>query len=235
MHDSWVSSVFLTNRSNYNYDIGTRKGFKIGIALTKKMMDDVHSGLRQTALDDIVEIFRISNLIYEMQMNLVLEVAEVYVSDGTELWDNLAVGGTGPTFDCRRYFDSGAPDINTQLNLFSDWVAALPEAAAGCDPASDTFCPTNSEIYASWHLFEDCFNVDNIPGSYTVRDRFSCSHLHVFARGVLEEHAHCNHLPPPSSMLPSLPTGLINPTTHSVLLTSQTPFFPLVIVPVAQQ
>ena len=40
---------------------------------------------------------------------------------------------------------------------------------------------------------------------------------------------------PPSSMLPSFPTGLSNPTTHSVLLTSQTPFFPLVIVPVAQQ
>jgi hypothetical protein len=59
----------------------------------------------------------------------VLQVGEIFVSDGTETWDNEG---------CTEHWNSDAsyPDIDTQLVNFHAW--------------------TKPNTYGLWHMFDDC-------------------------------------------------------------------------------
>jgi hypothetical protein len=69
-----------------------------------------------------------------MQLNIVLEVATIYISTGGEVWDNAG---------CTTHWSAADnyPDISHQLNEFSAW--SKPDVPAG-NPAL-------------WQMFDDCF------------------------------------------------------------------------------
>ena len=75
----------------------------------------------------VAQWFADANLVYEMQLNIVLQVAEIYQSDGTEVWDN----GATSDGDCTQIWNTkpnelgeptNYPDIEAQLELFGEWA-----------------------------------------------------------------------------------------------------------------
>jgi hypothetical protein len=75
---------------------------------------------------DIALLFKL-----QRQLNVVLQVGEIYVSeDGSEDWNNEG---------CTTHWNSEAnyPDIDTQLANFQAW--------------------TKPNTYGLWHMFDDCF------------------------------------------------------------------------------
>ena len=113
----------------------------MGVAVTKKMYE-TWGGSPARATFQVASIFAKSNMVYTMQLNIVLTIGELFIdTDGSEDWDN------GPSRndigkvnkECTALWNSAEnyPDINRQLDLFKDW--------------------TKPSEQALWHLFDDCF------------------------------------------------------------------------------
>ena len=85
----------------------TKRKVNMGIVMTKKLYDS-QGGTMNDAVFYVANILASTNLIYEMQMNVVLSADGVLATDGTETFDNT---------DCTRYWDStdNYPDISTPV------------------------------------------------------------------------------------------------------------------------
>lgn len=99
----------------------------MGIVMTKKLYD-AQGGTMNDAVFYVANMLASTNLIYEMQMNIVLSADGVLASDGAETFDN-----TG----CTRYWKNNYPDLEAQLAQFTAWTKPSKEAL--------------------WHLLDDCW------------------------------------------------------------------------------
>lgn len=105
----------------------TKRKVTMGIVMTKKLYD-AQGGTMNDAVFYVANMLASTNLIYEMQMNIVLSADGVLASDGTETFDN-----TG----CTRYWKNNYPDLEAQLAQFTAWTKPSKEAL--------------------WHLLDDCW------------------------------------------------------------------------------
>jgi hypothetical protein len=106
-----------------------KRSVKMGFAFTEKMYKKV-GGTDALAEFWLADALAKVNMLYETQLNIVLNVGALYFSKGDQTWDNA---GCNALWNYEEQY----PDIDEQLKLFRAW--------------------TKPSKKALWHLFDDCF------------------------------------------------------------------------------
>lgn len=108
----------------------------IGIAVGSSLFRNKYNNNKQTAINSIANIINKANLIYGVQLNIILKVTSLYISsiDGNPSWDSYN--------RCVRK----QVNINNQLSLFKSWVRQ------------------NNLVDGLWHLLDDCFAGSGVVG-----------------------------------------------------------------------
>jgi hypothetical protein len=122
----------------------TTRSFTIGVAVG----NNAWTGMKGTGFEssweiaefEIARIFHDTNtMIYTPQINLVLTIGEIVVSDGdgTEEYDGNCIA-----------------DVDIKLKAFDNWVSTLE---------------ASKRKYGLWHLFDDCLWNDEVAATVSVQ------------------------------------------------------------------